>query len=97
MFLFLVEIVIADIEESNFELKVFDPLFRSQTFIVLLDDPETIFVLSGVIATELTEEEWPCRVFKRFPDARSQTFIVLSKDPETIFVPSDVTASRKDL
>jgi hypothetical protein len=55
----LVEIAIEDIEESNLELKMFDPLFKSQTFMVLSKDPETIFVLSGVIATDQTKEVWP--------------------------------------
>lgn len=65
IFLFF-EIVIDGIGKSNLEPNIIDPIFLFYTFIVSSLDPETIFVPSGVIATELTEEGWPL-VFKIQP------------------------------
>ena len=71
-------------------VRISRPLSRSQTLSVLSSDPETAGRPSGVIATALTEPEWPSRVRITLPLSRSQTLSVLSSDPETAYLPSGV-------
>jgi hypothetical protein len=61
---------------------------------VLSLEPDTILVLSEVMATDLTETDCPTKVIGTLPVFRSKTLIVLSKDPDTILVLSEVIATE---
>jgi len=56
------------------------------SLMVLSEDPETICLLSGVIATVYTQSEWPIKVFWRLDVVVSHSLTVLSKDPDTLMV-----------
>ena len=58
----------------------------SHILIVLSYDPDTIFLLSGLIATDSTESLCPFSVLIKIPDPRSHMRVVLSDDHDTIFL-----------
>ena len=59
---------------------------KPHVLIVLSLLPETIYLLSGLIATEVTKLLWPVKVFISFPFSKCQIFIVLSPLPDTIYL-----------
>ena len=71
-----------------------DPLFRSHTFTVPSDEPETTRP-SPVNANATTQPPCPDSVRSSWPLFRSHTFTVPSSEPETTR-PSPVTANATD-
>ena len=71
------------------------PVAASQRWTVLSSDPDTICLLSGEKATELTPRVWPSSTGSScYPVAASQRRTVLSTDPDTIYLPSGEKATE---
>ena len=66
----------------------------SQSRIVLSCDPDTMYLLSGEKATEISLLEWPSSVCSAAPVTASQSRTVLSYDPETTCLPSGEKATE---
>ena len=71
------------------------PDSKSHILIVLSSNPDNIFLLSGLIAIELTQSVCPCpNVLIKLPDSRSHILTVLSHDTDTIFLLSGLIANE---
>ena len=61
---------------------------------VLSSLPDTIYLLSELIATEVTFLLWPANVLISYPLSKFQILIVLSLLPETIYLLSELIVTE---